>query len=289
MSTMKMGILLLALLLAACGSAKSGASEHAGHGQAQGQAKTEGHSAGAEGHGEHTGASQPAADTQVVWKLNPEQPQAGQDTQVSMEVRDAKGEPVEKFDTNHEKLMHLIVVSKDLSYFDHLHPAYEGKGRFDITTKLPAGGEYKLFADYVPAGGSATTGSEWVKAEGTAPAARPLEPDSQLTRTVEGKEVTLTTGTLAAGQEVMLTFHLSDAETKQPIRNLEPYLGAVGHVVILDAAAEQYLHVHPVDEKATGPEAQFMTTFPKSGTYKIWGQFQQSGRTFIVPFTVKVG
>ena len=65
-------------------------------------------------------------------------------------------------------------------------------------------------------------------------------------------------------------------------------IGAVGHVVVLSADASQYLHVHPTDEKAAGPDAKFMTTFPASGIYKIWGQFQHEGKVFTVPYVVKV-
>jgi hypothetical protein len=65
-------------------------------------------------------------------------------------------------------------------------------------------------------------------------------------------------------------------------------LGAVGHVVILSADAEQYLHVHPQNEQTTGPLAQFATAFPRSGTYKIWGQFQHNGEVITVPFVVDV-
>ncbi|MGF7029918.1 hypothetical protein J2T17_000823 [Paenibacillus mucilaginosus] len=279
---------VLSLVLAGCGANKDGgtggAAGHEGHGQHQ-----ETPAAGQKDeHAGHGGEAKTELSTKAVWKLNPAQPQAGQDTSVSIQIQDDKGQPVEKFDLNHEKQLHLIAVSKDLSYFDHIHPEYKGKGVFEITTKLPAGGAYKLFADYVPTGSTATTKSEWIQVGGGAPAAKAPEPESKLTKVVDGKEISLQIDGLAAGKEVMLTYHLSDAATKKPIENLEPYLGAVGHVVILDEAAEQYLHVHPMDEKAKGPEAQFMTTFPKSGIYKIWGQFQQGGKTFIVPFVVKV-
>ncbi len=74
---------------------------------------------------------------------------------------------------------------------------------------------------------------------------------------------------------------------KSCINNLEPYLGAVGHVVILSADAESYLHVHPLDEKASGPDAEFATIFRKAA-YKIWGQFQHNGEILTVPFVVDV-
>ena len=79
-----------------------------------------------------------------------------------------------------------------------------------------------------------------------------------------------------------------DTEEGQPVRNLQPYLGAIGHVVIMDSKAEHYLHVHPLDDQGAGPEARFATTFPVSGTYKVWGQFQRDGIVFVVPFVLNI-
>jgi hypothetical protein len=195
---------------------------------------------------------------------------------------------IENFDTTHEKKIHLIMVSKDLAYFNHIHPEYKGKGLFEITTQFPSGGDYKLFADFVPSGSSVMTKSEWVKLEGEVANPVPIQPESNLTKVVDGKEVTLAFNELAANKEIILTFTIKDEKTKKPITNLQQYLGAVGHVVTLTEDAEQYVHVHPMEEKVTGPEAKFMTTFPKSGVYKIWGQFQHENKVFIVPFVVKV-
>ena len=86
----------------------------------------------------------------------------------------------------------------------------------------------------------------------------------------------------------MLTFTIKDEKTKEPITNLQQYLGAAGHVVALTEDAEQYLHVHPMEEKATGPDAKFMTTFPKGGIYKLWGQFKHENELLIVPFVIEV-
>jgi Cu+-exporting ATPase len=214
--------------------------------------------------------------------------QAGKEAEIRIHIQDEKGKGIEKFDFNHEKLLHLIVVSKDLSYFNHIHPEYKGKGEFAITTSFPAGGEYKLIADYVPTGGSKTTQTEWIKVEGTAAAPVPIKPDQGHSNIVDGVEVTLQNNHPEAGKDFALDFTLADAATNAPITDLQPYLGAVGHVVILSEDTDHYLHVHPVDEKAKGPDAQFMTSFPDKGTYKIWAQFQRNGHVFTVPFVVAV-
>ncbi|MGO4272648.1 hypothetical protein AB4Z22_22875, partial [Paenibacillus sp. TAF58] len=108
------------------------------------------------------------------------------------------------------------------------------------------------------------------------------------TKVIDGKEVTLSIDHLMADMELNLNFNIKDAKSKQPVKDLQPYLGAVGHVVILTQDAENYLHVHPTDEKTSGPDAKFMTTFPHRGIYKIWAQFQQNGKVFTIPFVIKV-
>jgi hypothetical protein len=224
--------------------------------------------------------------TKAVWKIT--NPQAKQNTNLTIDIQDNAGKPIEKFDISHEKDIHLIVVSKDLSYFDHIHPEYKGKGEFQINYTFPSGGEYELIADYKPTNAQSETQKQWIKVEGDASAQVAIQPDKELTKVIDGKEVTLNIDNLAANKELNVTFTFKDAKTKQSITNLQPYLGAVGHIVILDKEAQDYLHVHPTDEKSTGPDAKFMTTFPKSGVYKIWGQFQQDGKVFAVPFIVNV-
>ncbi|MCZ8513026.1 hypothetical protein O9H85_11450 [Paenibacillus filicis] len=277
--------ILAAVLLSACGEASStSGATHEGMQTGQGPAP-----AGSGEHAGHGGASknEPAAAVSARWTFAPEKPQPGQEVKIAVRLTDAAGKPIDKFDINHEKKMHLIAVNKELTYFDHLHPEWKGNGTFEVTTKLPEGGEYKLIADFIPAGFGAMTRTQWMTVQGPVSRTAAIVPDSSLSKSVDGKEITLTTGNLAPGKEAALTFRFTDKAGK-PITDLQPYLGAVGHVVILSADTEQYLHVHPMDEKATGPDAWFMTAFPKSGVYKIWGQFQQNGHVFVVPYTIQV-
>ncbi|SIR44299.1 MULTISPECIES: hypothetical protein [unclassified Paenibacillus] len=256
--------------------------EHNAHGSSDASA---GH---AHEGGEGEGAAAEASDVKAEWTLaGGGQPEARRETLIRVAITSG-GKPVEQFDTAHEQKQHMIIVSKDLSYFSHIHPEYKGGGVFEIATEFPAGGEYKLIADFVPAGGSAMSRMQGVSIGGAADKAKPIEPDGDLTQVVDGNEIALSIEGLAAGKEAMLTYTIADARTEKPVTDLQPYLGAVGHVVILTADAESYLHVHPMDEKASGPEARFMTTFPKSGIYKIWGQFKRGGEVFTVPFVIKV-
>ncbi|WP_255298609.1 hypothetical protein [Brevibacillus dissolubilis] len=275
---------VLLLTSTACGNSdQNQANPHAGHQQNQPAPAADGHTDHQHPNGEQN------AQVKAAWTFTPTNPQPQEKTTVQVQIQDKAGQPIQQFDINHEYLMHLIAVSSDLSYFDHLHPTYKEDGQFELTTAFPAGGDYKLIADFIPTGQAAMSKSVWVTVGGDAPAPTPLTPDENLTKVVDGKEVTLQFNKdLQAGEEVELTFSFQDAQTKQPITNLEPYLGAAGHVVIISGDTEQYLHNHPTDEKSTGPKASFMTAFPTSGLYKIWGQFQHQGNVFIVPYVVNV-
>ncbi len=241
-------------------------------------------------HEEHGQEASPEASisTQADWKLSTDSPKSNEETSITIQIQTEDGKAIEEFDINHEKKLHLIVVSKDLSYFNHIHPEYKGNGKFEIATSFPSGGDFKLIADYIPTGGTATTQFEWVKVGGPAVDPTPVTPSKERSVVVDGVEVTLESDHPEAGKDFILNFKLADAQSKEPITDLQPYLGAVGHVVIVSNDVEQYLHVHPMEEKATGPDAKFMTKFPNSGIYKIWGQFQRNGKTFISPFVVEV-
>lgn len=260
-----------------------------------GQASTRTTDRETESHHHHTehhnqaneeGQKQAAA---VEWGFSPKQPVAGESTLIELAVVNGHGQPVQNFALNHEKEIHLMAVSSDLSEFLHLHPTDEGSGHFMVEANFPKAGTYKLFADFIPEGGEHQVAQTEVVAGGKTAAAQPLVPDKKLLQRIAGTQVTLDIETLRAGQENTLTFSFKDAVTGKPVQDMEPYLGAAGHVVIISSDLKQYLHVHPKEGQTAGPAAAFETSFPVPGLYKVWGQFQRHGDNFIVSFTIKVG
>lgn len=209
-------------------------------------------------------------------------------TLIRLEVKKTDGVPIEQFDINHEKLLHLIIISKDLSYFNHIHPEYKGRGVFEITDEFPMGGEYRLIADFKPSKGDSMTKMTWLEVEGDLIESKPVTPDIELAHVTDGKLVELFINEYAVKKEVTLKFSITGAESGNPITDLEPYLGAIGHVVVLSEDGENYVHVHAEEGQGAGPDALFETSFPKSGIYKIWGQFQHQGQVFTAPFVINV-
>jgi hypothetical protein len=233
--------------------------------------------------------------------FDPASPAADSATKLTYVVTQSDGSTPELVES-HTKYSHLIVVSHDLSSFQHVHPTQTSPGTFQIDLTWPSGGDYVLFADATPKDSTSHVERIPVTVAGT-----PV-PEVALTPTprelaIEGYAVQLETAPaeLVAG-DATLTFHLS--KDGQPLTTLEPYLGAMGHLVVISADTTQFLHAHPEDHvghDASQPDMHgehaasvatsvaFGTAFPSPGLYKAWGQFLINGKVVTAPFVVEVG
>jgi len=96
--------------------------------------------------------------------------------------------------------------------------------------------------------------------------------------------VRLAAGAARPGRES--TLHFTVTKGGRPVE-VEPYLGAGGHLVALRECDLAFLHVHPV-EHANGDSIAFMATFPSEGRYRLFLQFRVGGRVQTVAFTEEV-
>ncbi|WP_280402655.1 hypothetical protein [Nocardia carnea] len=203
-------------------------------------------------------------------------------------ITDSAGRPVTRYTPNHEKDLHLIVVRRDLSGYQHLHPALGADGTWSSPVNLGRGGDYRVFADFVTADGNPfTLGTDLRVAGEYAPRALP---GPAATATVGDYRVELG-GTLAAGSSTDLAFTVS--RDGKPVTDLEPYLGAYGHLVALRAADLGYLHVHPAGHPGdgttpAGPGVTFAVAAPGAGDYRLFFEFRHAGRVHRAEFTAAV-
>lgn len=217
----------------------------------------------------------------------------GQTGQARFTVREREeGTPVRRFEIVHDRLFHLFVLSHDLEYFAHVHPQQRRDGTFDLPLEVPRPGPYRLIADFLPVGAAPqlvqktfVTGGY----RGPLRAVPALAPDVAA-KTIEGTTIDLTVPKIVPGEEQLLTFDLRDASSGRPIDDLEPYLGATGHLLLVNADLSVAFHSHPVAGISTsvGPTVVFQVLFPKVGHYRMWAQFQRHGRVVTAPFTVRI-
>jgi hypothetical protein len=247
------------------------------------------------GHGDdNSGAvtevvDQPAglASSRGGYTLTPTTPTltAGTPTDFTFRITGPDGTPVTAFDEEQTKRLHLIVVRRDTTAYQHLHPTMDPDGTWRTPLIVPAGGSYRAFADFIPTGGPPTTlGIDLSAAGDYAPATHPTSRIAQ----VDGYEVRLD-GDLASGQDSALT--LTVTRDGVPVTNLEPYLGAYGHLVALRDGDLAYLHVHPDgapgDGSTTpGPQIRFIAEVPTAATYRLFLEFQHAGVVRAVDFTL---
>ena len=101
---------------------------------------------------------------------------------------------------------------------------------------------------------------------------------------------------LVAGREEAFAFELTDARTHTPVKDLEPYLAAWGHTLLISEDTQAVVHAHPVEvvpqgdpDVHGGPVITFKALFPKAGHYRLWTQMKRKGEDVVTArYTVSV-
>ena len=239
----------------------------------------------------------PATDTTKGLKPHPSGPitlytEATSPHTLVFALHNAKGQRIRFPEKVHEKPIHLIVVSRDLADFAHIHPELQPDDTFAVTHDFPHSGQYWLYADTTLPGHptSVTRFQLTVPGPTTAPV-----------KTAEILEVRMTPpATLRAGEDLTFKFEVPSG--------IEPYLGAWAHIMIVSADGRHFIHAHALDEMPTaaesskddpwkhthtapGPSPTSVTTvtgFEAPGRYRLWLQFQRAGKLIAVPYTLNV-
>jgi hypothetical protein len=218
------------------------------------------------------------ADDGLALQVDTPELDAGRPGTLQFRILDDRGAVVRDFDVEHTKRMHLIVVRRDLTGFQHLHPEQQADGSWRTALELPDAGSYRVFADFSHKG-TATTLAGDLRVDGAADL-RALPAPVPVADAGDGYEVRLDAGTVRAGQEAELEFTVT--RNGKPVQ-VEPYLGANGHLVALREGDLAFLHVHPEDDGVA-----FGATFPSAGSYRLFLQFQHEGQVRTAAFTQEV-
>ncbi len=250
---------------------------------------------GGDEHGGHDGGTETAAEIPgglmvseggYTLRLTDAGAAPGRDVPVSFTIEGPDGHPVTDYDVEHEKQLHLIAVRRDFSGFQHVHPVLDADGVWSTDLDLTPGA-WRVFADFKATGADAVTLGTDLAVTGDY---RPEPPAEEIrTAQVDGYTVTLE-GDLTAGEDAELT--LSVSKDGRPVTDLEPYLGAYGHLVALREGDLAYLHVHPDGapgdgETEPGPDVVFYAAVPSDGGYRLFLDFQHDGVVRTAAFALR--
>ena len=241
-----------------------------------------------QGHGGH-GDARPGGllVSEHGYTLDLDAPILSRGTQtVTFRVIGPDGHAVTGFETAHEKELHFIAVRRDTTGFQHVHPVRDRSGTWSVDLDFTPG-VWRLFADFHPAGQDEpmTLGIDASVAGSYEP-----QPLPAITETTQVGDYTITLkGGLRPGEASELTFTVHRNE--KPVTDLQPYLGAFGHLVALRAGDLAYLHVHPDGEPgdgttAPGPDISFVASAPSVGSYRLHLDFQHEDMIRTAQFTV---
>lgn len=285
-------------------------------------------------------------NTDPVWKGHdlsyelklasvPEMITEGKPCELKFRLEDVASKSLPQLEIVHENPLHVMVVSRDLAYFDHVHPILQKDGSLNLSYTFPHGGDFLIFADAKPKTAASTQSYRIpIHVTGVTPSSNAMQENAYKTVEVQNRRVMLFSKPviLAPGVPTHLKFIVS--EGTKGVNNLEPYLGCFGHCVVVSENADFYIHAHPEGHdhsqgqaakslaqvsaenipnaesglpeigperqmmlgmgmnspsmEFSGPEVVFPVTFPKSGLYKVWGQFKHHGEILTAPFVVRV-
>jgi hypothetical protein len=206
----------------------------------------------------------------------------GKQTSFRFRIVGPDGRAARNFDLDGGVRLHLIVVRRDFTGYQHVHPVLGPDGTWSVPLELSAPGVYRAFADFDVAGRKTVLGHDlFVPGRFT-----PVRPPAVSTRdSVDGYTVTLAHAPLRAGKETQLSFQVSRGS--RPVQSFQPYVGHRGHLVALRDGDLSYSHVHPLPTGRAG-QIVFHTELPSGGSYRLFLQFKVGGVVHTAPFTVGV-
>ncbi|HET9496652.1 MAG TPA: hypothetical protein VFR15_20685 [Chloroflexia bacterium] len=252
--------------------------------------------------------------TGVSLSLEPQAPTPGTPVEITYALNDAQNVPLTagRLRIVHERVMHLIVVSQDLQSFSHVHPEEAAPGRYSVTETLPRAGKYVLFDEFVTAEGVTQIERNVVATEGAESADNPaaLAPDLGTTKESAGLQAVLTSPIDKVRRRVPTPFFLEVTKDGKPATDLQPFLGAACHVVVISADTKQFAHTHgdipggalsgdmskmdmaampmPTPPASFGPRLEFTHTFMQPGMYRLWVQLGHGGEVATFAYNVMV-
>lgn len=222
--------------------------------------------------------------------VQPPAPKPGEDAILTFGISDpASGRPVRSFEVVHERLYHVFVLSQDLKFFLHTHPDRVGDEDFHLRLKFPKPGMYRILSDFFPSGATPQliNNTVMVPGPGFGIQTAQLSPDLAAQNGENTKvEMTLQPPSPVAGEKVAMLFKVT------PDENIEPYLGAMAHMLAASSDLIDMIHNHPwATADPSGNKyklLQFNMTFPREGIYRVWIQMQRKGVVNTVAFNIPV-
>jgi hypothetical protein len=237
-------------------------------------------------------------------------------TTLTFTLRDYQGNPVQDLVLDHNRIMHVVIASKDFSVFAHIHaedlgpitPEMLKTAEFSTRYAFPKPGEYLVSVDYSERA-YIFSDQFYLNVGSSSMMSAPASESFSLQENIDGYDVTLKTSPsrLKAGVSATLDYHIE--KNGKPFTDMNPYLAVPMHISIIRDDLMGFLHIHgllPVSFTGKllgesihashlllpnnfGPDIEAADfAFPAAGVYHVFGEFNAGGKIVVTQFTVKV-
>ncbi len=212
-----------------------------------------------------------------IAEFNKPKAESAKESLLSFTIKDKmSGKEITDLEIEHEKPMHLILIRKDMKYFDHMHPVLKNNS-WETNYNFLASGEYRLWIgfkkemDHIIDFDLAVSGNTSLQ-----------EKDSLGGIKVEIKKP----NKILVGEKTDFEFDVQDP-TGNPINIKEMFLGAAGHMIAINETLEEFVHTHDMKMDSDN-KLSFSLTFSKTGKHKLWVQFIADGKERVAEFEIVV-
>ncbi len=205
--------------------------------------------------------------------------EANEASTYTFKVERPDGSAVTDFDVLNERQLHLIVLSRNLVDYLHLHPSLGADGTWQVELPPLIPNSYRLYADFQPSGSERITLATDLEVAGLVELV--AVPNADKSFEIDGYTVSVAGDSLVGESSLMFDVELAGSRIAT-----EQYLGAAGHLVIIRRGDLGYLHAHSIPQSDSS--IHFLADFPTPGTYRLFLEFSHGGKVRTASFTVEI-
>lgn len=211
-------------------------------------------------------------------------------------IKDNSPVSLEALKEIHTQKIHLLINNDRLQDYSHVHPQETkepGVYEFEWEPKN-ADDNYRIWADLHPV---ETNTQEYAITDLTTTKAPKTKIDKQISMesTLNGLTFKLSfdSPTLKSKQSSMGKIDITD-DKGNPVKDLQPLMGAYAHIVAFGDDFKSILHIHPMGDEPTkekdrgGPTLEFHIDPEKTGFIKLYAQIKIKDKEIFAPFGVIV-
>ncbi len=226
-------------------------------------------------------------------------------TEIAIKIRITNadtGSQIRTFSKVYEKFSHFIIMDTNLEQFQHVHPEFLD-GEFVYKTTFSKPQTYQLYLSITPLGDIEQQFAFRLPIGDVSK----ISNSTQFAITDKDQEIgpvnvslnqpTLGAKDLTLGNGMMI-YDFKDRLTQEPYKDIRPYLGAFGHLTMVNTQTFEAIHVHPNQQTTPKPEDRSDSKVEfvplgifkpiEAGTYKLFGEFNLGGEVKLVENVIEI-